>query len=334
MGQFLKVNGDYNIQTREGSQITLDTGPGTGNVRITGNLVVVGDTLTVSAENLNVRDNIIVLNFSEVGPGVTLDYSGVEIDRGNTTAAPIVGNALLLYEEDSNTWIFAHGNVTGTISLTDSRIRVREIRTDSDVAAGNLTLIGAGAAAGVVHVTGTINYEQQVVAFGDDAVPNKKYVDDSIQSNPTFQIVRGDTRVIAFDKDLPLDALTNFPPAIGPFTNQPADSIVSIVVGGQINSEFYDNRAVIQGLEFNDTEITNDDTNTNISIRTNGTGKLQTNYAFQIDKIGSVPASVANAVLLYAAEPSVATTGLYHVNSNGSGELINKNKALLFSMIF
>jgi hypothetical protein len=334
MGQFLQVNGDYNIKTKEGGQIILDTGPGVGDVRVTGNLVVVGDTLTVSAENLNVQDNIIILNFGELGPGVTLDYSGIEIDRGDTSSDPVSGNALLLYEEDSNTWLFGHGNVTGTISLVDSKIRVRQIRTDSDVDSGNLILIGDSSAAGVVHVSGTVNYEQQVTAFGDDAIPNKKYVDDSVQNNPTFQIVKSDTRVVAFDKDDPLDSFLFFPPAVGPYTSQPADSLVSVVVDGQINSVFYDNRAIIQGIEFNDNEITSDDTNSNIFIRTNGTGKLQTNYALQLDKIGVVPASSADSVLLYSAEPSIATTGVYFVNSATSGELINKNKALLFSMIF
>lgn len=334
MGQVVQVNGDYSIKTKEGGEIVLDTGPGVGDVRITGNLTVVGDTLTVTAENLNVQDNIIVVNYGEIGPGVTLDYAGLEVDRGNTSSGPVVGNALLIYEEDTNSWIFGHGNVTGTISLTNSKIQTRQIRTDSDIDSGNLVLIGDSSASGVVHVSGTINYEQQVTAFGDDAIPNKKYVDDSIQSNPTFQIVRSNTRVVAFDKDDPLDPLANFPPAVGPYTGQPADSIVSIVVDGQINSVFYDNRAVIQGLEFNDTEITNDDTNSNIFIRTNGTGKLQTNYAFQLDKVGVVPASVADSILLYSAEPSIATTGVYFVNSNKNGELISKNKALLFSMIF
>ena len=63
MGQFVQTNGDYVIKTGEGADIKFDTGPGVGNVRVTGNLVVEGDTLTVSAENLNVNDNIIVLNF-------------------------------------------------------------------------------------------------------------------------------------------------------------------------------------------------------------------------------------------------------------------------------
>jgi hypothetical protein len=337
MAQYLQVNGDYNIKTKEGGQITLDTGPGVGDVRVTGNLVVVGETLTVSAENLNVRDNIIVLNYGELGPGVTLTYSGIEVDRGDTASTPtdIQGNALLIYNEDTNTWEIAHGNVTGTISFSDSNLKLRRIVVDPDVDNGDLTLIGDTSRTGVIKIGNANDYAQQVRDRADNSViPNKKYVDDAIRNNPTYQIVQDDTRVVVFDANDPLDPLQNFPPAIGPYTSQPPVSLISVVVDGTINSVFYDNRAVIQGLEFNGTEITNDDTNSNIFIRTNGTGKLQTNYAMQLDKIGIVPASVSDSILLYGSDPGIAATGVYFVNSSRSGELINKNKALLFSMIF
>ena len=337
MAQYLQVNGDYNIKTKEGGQITLDTGPGVGDVRVTGNLVVVGDTLTVSAENLNVKDNIIVLNYGELGPGVTLTYSGIEIDRGDTTSTPasIQGNGLFIYNEDTNTWELAHGNVTGTISFSDSNLKLRRIVVDPDVDNGDLTLIGDTSRTGVIKIGNANDYAQQVRDRADNSViPNKKYVDDAIRNNPTYQIVGEDTRVVVFDIDEPLDPLQNFPPAVGPYTSQPPVSLVSVIVDGSINSVFYDNRAVIQGIEFNGTEITNDDTNTNIFIRTNGTGKLQTNYALQLDNIGVIPASVEDSVILYTSTPGLATTGVYFVNSDRSGELINKNKALLFSMIF
>jgi hypothetical protein len=42
---------------------------------------------------------------------------------------------------------------------------------------------------------------------------------------------------------------------------------------------------------------------------------------------------------LYAAAPSIGTTGVYFVNDSAeaakqNGELISKNKALVFSMLF
>jgi hypothetical protein len=338
MAQYLQVNGDYNIKTKEGGQITLDTGPGVGDVRVTGNLVVVGDTLTVSAENLNVQDNIIVLNYGELGPGVTLEYSGIEIDRGDTSTTPatVQDNALLIYNENTNTWEIAHGNVTGTISFSDSNLKLRRILVDPDIDNGDLTLIGDTSRTGVIKIGNANDYAQQVRDREDNSViPNKKYVDDAIRNNPTYQIVQENTRVVVFDVDDPLDPLQNFPPAIGPYTSQPTESLISVIVDNNINSVFYDDNAVIQGLQITGTEVTTyNDSNVNIFLRTEGTGKLQTNYGIQLDKIGVIPGSVEDSIILYTSTPGLATTGVYFVNSDRSGELINKNKALLFSMIF
>lgn len=339
MAQYLQVNGDYNIKTKEGGQITLDTGPGVGDVRVTGNLVVVGETLTVSAENLNVRDNIIVLNYGEIGPGVTLTYSGLEVDRGDTTSTPtaVQNNALFLYNEDTNTWEITHGNVTGTLNFSDSNLKLRRILVDPDIDNGDLILIGDTSRTGVIKIGNANDYAQQVRDRADNSViPNKKYVDDAIQNNPTYQIVQEDTRVVAFDIDSPLDPSQNFPPAVGPYTSQPTESLVSIVVDNDINSIFFNNSAVIRGLQITGTEITTyNDSNINIFLRTEGTGKLQTNYALALDKIGSAPpGSSSSQNWIYASDPGLASTGIYFVNSQRSGELINKNKALLYSMIF
>ena len=117
MGQFLQTNGDYNIKTREGGTVKVDTGPGVGELRVTGNLIVEGDTLTVSAENLQVQDNIITVNFGETGAGVTLRYSGIEVDRGTEN------NVSLVWDESDDTWNFLEN---GT-SYTYSRLRLKEI---------------------------------------------------------------------------------------------------------------------------------------------------------------------------------------------------------------
>ena len=343
MGQVVQTNGSYEIRTGEGNQILLNTGYNVGTVRVTGNLLVEGDTLTVSAENLDVADNIIRLNVGETGDGVTLEYAGIEIDRGEASE----GNALFVLDDRQPrvpVWTIGNGSVVGSINFDQSNLKVRRIFTDSGTDGGDLTLIGDSSALGVVKVLGTVNYEQQVT--DDDDIPNKKYVDDAIQSNPTFQIVRDagntGTRVVAFDKDDPLDTFLYFPPAVGPYVTQPTDgitgnplSLVSVVVDNQIAAEFYEDHAIIQGLDIIGTEIVNDDTNTNIFIRTNGTGRLQTNYALQIDHSGVVPTSVGDATVIHSGIPGLGNSGVYFVNSNDTNdELISRNKALLYSMIF
>jgi hypothetical protein len=353
MGQYLNVNGDYNIKTAEGSSIVLDTGPGIGNTRITGNLVVEGGTFNVSAENLNVKDNIIILNDGEIGTiydpgnpsleqgGVTLRYSGIQIDRG-----PNLLPSSLFFDEFDNSWNIAFGT-PGSYNYAESSLRLRSILTNPFTDGGDLTLIGSGT--GVVKVLGTVNYEDQVTE--DDDIPNKKYVDDTIQTNPTFQIVADrtgtSTRVIIADKDL--DTIPLDPSIVGStayFENETnlasfGESSVSVIVDELLVSQFFSNRAVIQGLEFISNQITNNDSNSNIVLRTNGTGKVETNYAIQINRLGTdsnvspvEPIAVSDATLLYSAQPNIGTTGLYYVNSERSGELIDKNKALVFSMLF
>lgn len=349
MGQVLQVNGDYNIKTLEGGTITLDTGPDVGVVRVTGNLIVDGDTLTVSAENLNVQDNVIILNFGETGAGISLDYSGIQIDRGS------LSQVSFLYDEASDSWMLADGQSPGPFNYTNSNLRLRRILTNSDTDDGDLTLIGNGN--GVVKVTGTNNYEQRVT--DDDDIPNKKYVDDAIQSNPTFQILRGDTRVISFDVNDPLDPFLNFPPDLGPYVSQPLTSLISFVIDDLIVAEFHPNRIEMKGLTIWNERRTELDynldgtidnplipvsdsiliqaTNTDASIKleANGTGKIEIASDVQLNyQTAGIPAIVTESVVLYSSPPDIGNTGIYFVNTNTNGEMISKNKALLFSMIF
>jgi hypothetical protein len=310
--------------------------------------VVEGDTFNISTTNLTIEDNIISLNTGEVGPGVTLIYSGVEIDRGNTSAVTPQNNASLLYDESTDSWFIAHGSAPGPFNFDASSLRLKQILTNSTTDSGDLTLIGTGT--GVVKVLGTINYEDQVTE--DDDIPNKKFVDDAIQNNPTFQIVAPqsqDTRVVIADKDITPN-LAGTAGSLAYFTattsyNTFGESAVSIIVDNALVGQFYTNRFEVGDLEIGGgpdrNEITSraSITNENIYVRTQGTGKLQTNYAMQFEKIGTVPGYVSNNVLLYAAVPGTGTTGVYFVNDSAetakqNGELISKNKALVFSMLF
>lgn len=161
MGQVIQVNGDYNIKTKPTGTITLDTGVATGKVVVTGNLEVKGHVLSVASEDLTIKDNIIILNNGETGAGVTLDNSGLLIDRG--TLVP----AALLYNEPSGAWEFVHGydDSTQLYSFTDSKIKVKSILTDTNTDNGDLTVIATGT--GIIKVTGTTDYEQQILNYSN-----------------------------------------------------------------------------------------------------------------------------------------------------------------------
>ena len=350
MGQFLRVNGDYNIRAGDGAKITLDTGPAVsgGSVRITGDLVVEGETLTISTTNLTISDNIVKLNQGEVGPGVSLVYSGIEVERGNTSASTPQNNASFLYDESTDSWILAHGAAPGPFNFDASSLRLKQILTNSTTDSGDLTLIGTGT--GVIKVFGTTAYELQVTH--DDDIPNKKFVDDAIQNNPTFQIIAPqsqDTKVVIADKEITPN-VAGQAGSLAYFTattsyNTFGESAVSIIVDNSLIGQFYSNRLEIGdleiggGLDRNEISSRAGITNENIFIRTQGTGKLHTNYAMQFEKIGTTPSYVSDNVLLYAAGLGAGTTGIYFVNDSTdtvkqTGELISKNKALVFSMLF
>ena len=357
MGQFFRVNGDYNIKVKDGGTIKLDTGT-SGDTIITGNLTVQGDVTSVSTTNLEIKDRIITLNEGENGPGVSLLYSGIEIDRGTYVDSTAVPRAAFVWnetnppshavedtEEDptagSGFWMFATGQ-EGVYGFRDSNVKLRRILTDSSTDSGDLTLIGTGS--GVVKVKGTSNYRLQVT--DNDDIPNKDYVDFSILNNPTFQIrapQNQDTRVIIADKDITpnnsstggslayYQAATGYPIAF----DGANESGIGFLVDGVLTSTFYSNRVVLQSLEIIDSEIRHDSSNENIFINTNGTGKLQTNYAIQLDNNAVSPAIVSGSHVIYSKPESTGKSGIYFVNTeNTRDELVSKNRALLFSMLF
>ena len=364
-GRTVQVSGDYNIKAGEGSTILLDTGPNVGEVRVTGNLIVLGETLTVEATNLNVQDNIIILNYGETGQGVTLGYSGVQIDRGYNIDSSQVAPAAFLWDEANETWQIAQGTPDDGFNYTDSKLKLSQILTDAATDDGDLILIGVGT--GVVKVIGTSNYEQQVLH--DDDVPNKKYVDDAIQSNPTFQITKDNTRVIVFDKDATLPG-SAFSPAIGPYSSQPVNSQIAFIVDNKRVAAMTVDHFEMRGLTiFTEDQVgtdieanfggnTNaenaeavviqaDNTNANIRLETNGTGKVVISYAMSFEHHGSPVTQVGTTSILYGSTPGVGTTGLSFRNTRPSkeldgtvnasftnDELISKNRALLFSMLF
>ena len=75
-----RISGDYNI-------VNKANGLTTGNVTITtdtffvnGNMLVGGTATSVEQTNSYITDNVITLNKGETGAGVTLIYSGIEVE--------------------------------------------------------------------------------------------------------------------------------------------------------------------------------------------------------------------------------------------------------------
>lgn len=61
-----------------------------GNLTVTGNLTVNGTNTVVNTQTVQVKDNILSLNHGQVGSGVSAQYAGLNVDRGDLQAYRIV----------------------------------------------------------------------------------------------------------------------------------------------------------------------------------------------------------------------------------------------------
>jgi hypothetical protein len=370
MGQVVQVNGDYTIKAKQGSNITFDvgTGPTAGDVIVTGNLTVVGETLLVETTDLSIQDNLITLNKGETGlNGVTKLISGIEIERGALT------NTSFVYDEVTDTWQIAEGSTTtGFTNFANSSLRLKNILTDAGEDNGDLTFFNDASNLGVLKVSGATGYNARVT--DDNDIPNKRYVDLAIQTNPTFQIrspgavtgdtataIKGDTRIVAFDKDTAYDSAL-FP--IGSYTSNTDlkldESHIAVfvdsadpILGGAPVAAFYQNKFVVAGLDIfqeggslaSATVIQVRGSDGNLKLETNDGGRVEITSGLQFnDNQGYTeltgPTALPSQSVVYGGKIGPGNTGLYvsAKNYNSSNiqrsELISKKKALLFGMIF
>lgn len=176
-----------------------------GEMRVDGNLTVLGTLTSVNSNQLEISDNIITVNTGETGNGVTLGIAGLSVDRGTAVKATFV------YDETKQGFVVGYENN----ELADVYARTIKSLTGQD-----LTLLGQGT--NVVTVAGTSFYERQVFPYdingitqsglatptSPDALVNAQalvdYVDSYFTYNATsvfsYQIVAVDdpnTKVIA-----------------------------------------------------------------------------------------------------------------------------------------
>tara|TARA_B100000902_G_scaffold354362_1_gene366449 strand:+ start:347 stop:1291 length:945 start_codon:yes stop_codon:yes gene_type:complete len=314
MSKFVNIpNGDYTVSVQSGGVITLNTGAETGYVKITGDLVVEGDTTTVQSENLIVKDNIIELNDGETGSGVTLNVAGIKIDRGTANAVNFLFDESLTYNDPiSNT------NKSGAFTFRDSNNALIGIRVNSiSTGGGDLNLINTGT--GVVRVDGTVDYETQVTT--DDILTNKKYVDDAIvngiQGITIKSIIQGDSKVELSDSSID-GGISNFEIKI---------DNTAVATFGPDNTE-------IEGIEFEDNKIRTATSGNDLILESFGSSSVTVEGVLKLPNQVTDP-TASNGVIIYGKTPELGNTGLFYVNSNNaSDEVIGRNRSLLYSMLF
>lgn len=320
MSKYVRVNDtNYKLTVNSGGTITLDTGVESGEVVITGNLLVKGTTTTIQTQNLEIEDNLIVLNKGETGAGVSEVISGITIDRGSKVDAQMV------FDESVN-WVDSAGQATTGLFVfrEDNTGKLLGIQTNSITTNGNdLVLIGSGN--NVVSVTGTVDYEDSVI--DDDHIPNKKYVDRAITTYLESPVINNIAEV-------------NPNPSITTVTkleiNHAAEnSSLTLTLNDELAAQWLLTRFSVQKIRIVDTNIFSTATDTDLVLSSPGTGSVAVNDSLKLITLAADPGLDANGVKLYAKPQGRGGTGVFFVNSlNTKDELVSARKALAYSLIF
>jgi hypothetical protein len=262
---------------------------------------------------------------------------GAYISNGVISGSLANSRASFTFNETTDTFEIAQRTGPGVYNFSESAIRTRYIRTDSAVDEGDLILIGAGK--GVVKVTGTTDYLTEILltianpsnppassvtaTSADDILANVKYVNYAVLNNPTYFLRDNDTTVRALDSSDKANLFGG------------GSSRVRVDVDGIIVAQFYRDNLEMYGLNFSANRISSTNTNESITLEANGTGRIVVNAPLSLENEGSTPATPpAGRTLVYSATPGTGDSGVFFVNTSRTDELTNKNRALLWSMLF
>lgn len=114
-----RITSDYLITNKDvySANVTVST----HTLFIDGNLLVGGNSTAVIKTDTEITDNTITLNKGETGAGVSLNYSGIEVDRGILTTVGLRWNESGPYWELSNDGVtYAQvASALGGLALTE-----------------------------------------------------------------------------------------------------------------------------------------------------------------------------------------------------------------------
>ena len=123
MTVYKRANSDFVITNK--ASVPANVTVATHTLFVDGNLLVGGNTTMVHKTDMDVTDNMIVLNSGELGAGVSLQYAGIEIDRGS------LANTALRWNEIVDRWqISSDGTTYGNI-VTSSGSGAFQIEIDT-----------------------------------------------------------------------------------------------------------------------------------------------------------------------------------------------------------
>jgi hypothetical protein len=298
----------------------------------------------------------------------------------------VVGDILILSGGNSKTQFRAEvlttsaGGVVTAVTVLQAGEYVDLPLSNNNVATITNSLLGSGATLNVSWKVSDVDiiapgndYQTATITFSDGFSPDPGIIPPAtaagsvvVDLNPSSETFRQLIDINILDAGVYFSIPTvTFSSGLNPSLTE---SQVSVVIENQPIAVFYSNRVDIGSLEILDNSISNNNTNDNIVLKTNGTATVEITNALQLDKTGSVIPFISNSSVLYAdpasslGQPTVGGSGIYYNNekqtlawqqwvTNNSNsqftsatldpgnypaknELISKNKALVMSMLF
>ena len=351
MSRIVKVSeSDYRLVVRTGGTITLDTGYNpevsgpiptpTNTVVITGDLLVLGETTTVNTTNLNIEDNIITLNVGETGAGVTEGSAGLQVDRGS------LNDAQFVWDEDVTHYSpLTSANIAGTFVFKTANGTLQGIQTNSIVTGGTTNLVfDLKNSANVLRIANNdaTSYANRLLADlnstdDDNDIPNRKFVTSYINSGV---VVPGMADV---------DRIYYAVAGVEKTRTQALLSSIQFAVNQTQRAQITAN-----GLDVDDVNTfghTITSTGAYNLILTAANNNVELNAVLNLDDQSAAPSVPSGKTKVYSKSvPGAGRSGLYISNTgltnistwdsatssyaSGRDELVVKNRALLFSMIF
>jgi len=336
MSRILNVSAsDYRVKVQSGGTITLDVGVSPGRVVITGDLDVIGTTTTIESTNTTIKDNILVLNAGQTGGGISsvLNYqSGIEIDRGDYANAQLVFDESVPHYDPLTT-----SNINGTFVFKTSDDVLSGIQVASLGTGGNdLVFDMGGTGFYKVRLSNAPGYETLVV--DDNDVPNKKYVNDYVSATGGYANT------------------DNFHYLPEPFQTrgQAYNNNIQFTVLNNLRAQLTQYGLNVDNVNLYQNEVkTWSASGVNLKIFSDSTLANSVRYVEIDDRIAltnqtkliNADVDVVRTKLYTSATAGAGKTGLYFLNKRTgepgqsinetiNDELVAKNRALLFSMLF
>ena len=323
----LKVSGDYKVSASAGT-VTLDA-PLT---IVNGNLTVMGATTTIESINATIKDNIVILNSGEVGPGVTPGggTSGIMVARGNSDSESV--GAFFYYDENFNANYFG---ITATgkwvVGKPTSRFG-RALECGSILLPSNVNTfsffssVNLDAVLSVGGYTRGIGYDYENRLSDPDQIPNKAYVDSIIGSTVYAQRLQvGDSFVEINDDSISTSSIFYSPtPRVKVGLNTTSNIVLQLEGTA---AQFY-------GLQINDTTVQSRVTGTNITVEPGVNGIIQLASAIRIEKTTPIASTASYTGIYSTSTVGGGGTGLYYVNTADTDELVSRKRAIIYGIIF